>query len=93
MLLLAVDFGNTTLKAALFENEELLEVRYSLSTADLENWTTQIEAKNKISSKKLEGIIISSVRKNEENERKRRGKERIRKRNGKRRTRSYENIQ
>jgi len=66
MLLLAVDFGNTTLKAALFENEELLEVRYSLSTADLENWTTQIEAKNKISSKKLEGIIISSVRKNEE---------------------------
>ncbi len=66
MLLLAVDFGNTTLKAALFENEELLEVRYSLSITDLENWITQIEAKSNISSKKLEGVIISSVRKNEE---------------------------
>jgi type III pantothenate kinase len=65
MLLLAVDFGNTTLKAALFENEELLEVRYSLSATDLENWITQIETENKIFSKKLEGIIISSVRKNE----------------------------
>jgi type III pantothenate kinase len=61
MLLLAVDFGNTTLKAALFENEVLLEVRYSLSTDDLEDWITQINT-----SKTLEGIIISSVRKNEE---------------------------
>ncbi|AFM04073.1 pantothenate kinase, type III [Bernardetia litoralis DSM 6794] len=63
MLLLAVDFGNTTLKAALFENEKLLEVRYSLSIIDLEDWINQI--KNNF-SKNLEGIIISSVRKNEE---------------------------
>jgi type III pantothenate kinase len=67
MLLLAVDFGNTTLKAALFENEVLLEVRYSLSTTDLENWIASIRALSKTNfSASLEGIIISSVRKNEE---------------------------
>ncbi|WP_338759938.1 type III pantothenate kinase [Bernardetia sp. ABR2-2B] len=63
MLLLAVDFGNTSLKAALFENEELLEVRYSLSTNDLEDWINEIKTSFKGS---LKGIIISSVRKNED---------------------------
>ncbi|WP_338815136.1 type III pantothenate kinase [Bernardetia sp. Wsw4-3y2] len=63
MLLLAVDFGNTSLKAALFESEVLLEVRYSLSTTDLENWINEI--RNSFSTS-LEGIMISSVRKNEE---------------------------
>lgn len=63
MLVLAVDFGNTTLKAALFENEVLLEVRYSLSSTDLEEWIISIKNNSSIV---LEGIIISSVRKNEE---------------------------
>lgn len=63
MFLLAVDFGNTILKAALFKNEVLLEVRYSISIIDLENWIEQIRNN---SSKNLDGIIISSVRKNEE---------------------------
>lgn len=63
MLLLAIDFGNTTLKAALFEKEVLLEVRYSLSSTDLDNWITTIQT---TTSKALEGVIISSVRKNEE---------------------------
>ena len=71
MLILAVDFGNTTLKAALFEHEVLLEVRYSLSMTDLENWITELVTPfSTISSQKsdnrLEGIMISSVRKNEE---------------------------
>ncbi|WP_375563317.1 type III pantothenate kinase [Bernardetia sp. OM2101] len=63
MFLLAIDFGNTTLKAALFENEVLLKVRYSLSIIHLDNWIDEIR-----NSKQLEGIIISSVRKNEETE-------------------------
>ncbi len=63
MFVLAIDFGNTTLKAALFENEVLLEVRYSLSIIDLEDWITTIKNNSSII---LEGIIISSVRKNEE---------------------------
>jgi len=69
MLVLAIDFGNTTLKAALFENEVLLEVRYSLSSIDLEEWINQLiyEVKDDF-CKILDGIIISSVRKNEENE-------------------------
>lgn len=67
MLFLAVDFGNTTLKAALFENEVLLEVRYSLSTTALENWITELVTTFSLgSSSVLEGIMISSVRKNEE---------------------------
>jgi len=67
MFVLAIDFGNTTLKAALFENEVLLEVRYSLSIIDLEDWINQIRIISKnTSSNFLEGIIISSVRKNEE---------------------------
>ncbi|WP_291721061.1 type III pantothenate kinase [Bernardetia sp.] len=60
---MAVDFGNTTLKAALFENEELLEVRYSLSTTALKSWIKEIE---KDATRFLKGIMISSVRKNEE---------------------------
>lgn len=67
MLLLAIDFGNTTLKAALFKKEVLLEVRYSLSTDDLENWIDEIKTLSDHDvSNSLEGIIISSVRKNEE---------------------------
>ncbi len=62
MLLLAIDFGNTTLKAALFEDEVLLEVRYSLSISDIECWLDEIMT---LCSASLEGIIISSVRKNE----------------------------
>ena len=61
MFVLAVDFGNTTLKAALFQDEVLLEMRYSLSTTNLENWIDEIR-----SCISLEGISISSVRKHEE---------------------------
>lgn len=63
MLFLTIDFGNTTLKAALFKNEELLEVRYSLSITTLIDWINQIE---KDFEQQLKGIVISSVRKNEE---------------------------
>ena len=65
MLLLAIDFGNTTLKAALFEDNELVEVRYSLSSTDLENFIAELKSEY---SSSLEGIIISSVRKDEEAE-------------------------
>ncbi len=63
MLLLAIDFGNTTLKAALFKDNELVEVRYFLSNIDLENFIDELRSKY---SDCLEGIIISSVRKNED---------------------------
>lgn len=63
MFLLALDFGNTTLKVALFEKETLLEVRYDLSKQEIENWIEQIQA---TTFGNLEGIMISSVRKKEE---------------------------
>ncbi len=63
MFVLTIDFGNTTIKAALFEDEQLLEMRYSLSITDLEDWIIKIKNHSSIV---LEGIMMSSVRKNEE---------------------------